>query len=243
MIRMLMMITLATGLLVGCGSEEPQAEKPEAPSYEPDVDQPLGGPDLSNWKFSGYTNRNHWQIGTAKLDPDDPKKLIVESGGTDLVSAGIVGANIHTKEAYGDAHVELDVMIPAESNSGIFLMGEYEIQVLDDPGADAASPSDMDNGAVVGVSPPKTLVQLEPGTWHHFEIYYRAPRFDGDGNKTEPAEVTSVAIDGQVVQEGVVVNDVTPSNLTGEQSPRGPLMLQGAEGPVAFRNIKITPMN
>lgn len=254
MMRNVVWIGLVCGMLIGCsGSEEqkPQAPSPESQSEqaeaeklqakEPEVVRPFNGENLDGWSLSGYVKRSHWQVGKAKVDPNDPKKLIVEPGGDELVSAGIVGANIHTDQKFGDTVIELEVMIPAESNSGIFVMGEYEVQILDDPDADAQSPGDMDNGAIVTVSAPRKLVQLEPGRWHRYVIEYQAPRFDPLGAKTLDAQIRKVAIDGQVVQADVNVPNVTASNLTGEEHTEGPLMLQGAEGPVAFRNITITP--
>lgn len=256
---MSLVVGLMAGLMVGCSPSEPKpAPKPEsgtaaephaAPKPEPVVQtvHPFNGKDLEGWTLSGYVKRSHWQVGAAKVDPSDPKKLIVEpaSGGGDLVSAGIVGANIHTNQKFGDARIELDVMIPAESNSGVFVMGEYEVQILDDPKADASpgyAPSNMDNGAVVTVKAPKQLVKLEPGKWHHYVIEYQAPRYDTTGAKTLNAKIVSVTIDGQLVQQEVDIPGVTASNLTGEEHREGPLMLQGAEGPVAFRNISITPL-
>ncbi|QNN22414.1 DUF1080 domain-containing protein [Planctomycetales bacterium ZRK34] len=251
------MFGLIVGLMVGCSPSEQSAESKStpdqnaeaapaaapAPKPEPVTVHPFNGKDLEGWTLSGYVKRSHWQVGTAKVDPSDPKKLIVEPGGSDLVSAGIVGANIHTDQKFGDARIELDVMIPAESNSGVFVMGEYEVQILDDPKANVDSPSDMDSGAIVTVSPPKKLIKLEPGQWHHYVIEYQAPRFDPTGAKMLDAQIRKVVINDQVVQAEVNVPNVTASNLTGEEHTEGPLMLQGAEGPVAFRNISITPLN
>lgn len=202
---------------------------------------PFNGRDTTGWRFAGHVKRNHWTVGAASLDPADPKKLVAAPGGSDLVSPGIVGANIVTEQSFGDAVIELDVMIPAESNSGIFVMGEYEVQVLDDPAAKADAPTNMDSGAIVGVSPPRTLVPLKAGAWHHYVIDFAAPRFDAAGKKIAEARFMRISIDGQVVQENVTVAEPTPSNLTGEEHPTGPLMLQGAEGPVAYRNIVVTP--
>ncbi len=73
-------------------------------------------------------------------------------------------------------------------------------------------------------------------------IDFRAPRFDADGKKTANARFVKVTLNGQVIQENVEMEQQTPGGLVGKERPQGPLMFQGNHGPVAFRNIKISPL-
>jgi hypothetical protein len=71
-------------------------------------------------------------------------------------------------------------------------------------------------------------------------IDFQAPRFEGD-KKTANARFLKVVLNGQVIHENVEMKGPTPSGVTGKEAPTGPLMFQGDHGPVAFRNIKVTP--
>jgi hypothetical protein len=231
----LLLPIVCAALLCGCDQAPPSA--PPAPV------RPLNGKDFSGWKFEGRVKRNFWKIGTAEVDPANAKTLIVKDGGAEAVSAGIVGADLRTEQEFGDALIELEFMVPPGSNSGVFVMGEYELQILDDPKVDPAKPGNMDQGALVRTVAPRVLAAGTPGQWQTYRIDYQAPRFDAAGNKTRNARLLSVAVNGQVVHENLDVPGPTPGGLTGKESPRGPLVLQGSEGPVAFRNVVITPRN
>ncbi len=227
-------LILATCLvaLIGCTASQPTATSPQAVSL-------FNGRDLSGWVPEGRVKRNFWKVGTAAVDPANPKKLIVTPGGSDLVTAGIVGADLRTERTFGDAIIELDFMLPRDSNSGIFLMGEYELQTSHDAPGD---PPDMKLGAIVRTAPPLTQVNITPGDWNHYSIEYRAPRFDAAGRKTANLRIVRITLNGGVVQRDLDVAGPTPGGLTEKEHPTGPLILQGSEGPAAFRNITVTPM-
>jgi hypothetical protein len=72
-------------------------------------------------------------------------------------------------------------------------------------------------------------------------IEFRAPRFDGDGKKTANARLVKIVLNGRVIHENLELAGPTPSGVTGKEHARGPIMFQGNHGPVAFRNIRITP--
>ena len=71
-------------------------------------------------------------------------------------------------------------------------------------------------------------------------IDFQAPRFE-DGKKTANAKFVKVTLNDQVIHENVEMKGPTPSCLTGQEAPTGPIMFQGDHGPVTFRNIKVTP--
>ena len=98
-----------------------------------------------------------------------------------------------------------------------------------------------DIGAIYGVRPPTNPPYRAPGQWNTFRIDFQAPRFDGAGKKIASAKFIKVELNGKVIHENVEVPAPTRSALTGKERPAGPLMLQGDHGPVAYRNLRITP--
>ena len=202
--------------------------------------EPFNGKDLAGWKTKGK-KEGFWKVGTAKLDPANPSNLIVEPGGNELVNAGAHGVDLYSDFTYGDAVITLEVMVPKGSNSGIYVHGEYEIQVLDSFGK--TNPGKGDMGGIYGAQAPKDPVYKKPGEWSTYEIHWQAPKFDAGGAKTANAKFLKVILNGKVIHENVEMNDKTPGGVDNKEKPKGPLMFQGNHGPVAFRNIRITPLN
>ncbi|MBI1368646.1 MAG: DUF1080 domain-containing protein [Planctomycetes bacterium] len=201
----------------------------------------FNGHDTSGWKTKPHRkNASHWVVGSASIDTKDPRELAVDPKGNELINAPGYGQDLYTEQSFGDCTVELDVMVPRGSNSGIYLMGEYEVQVLDSfDQQDHPGVGDM--GAIYGIRPPTHPKYKQPGEWNHFVIEFKAPRFDAAGNKTSNALFLRVTLNGQTIHENVEAPGPTTSALTGKESPAGPLMLQGDHGAVSFRNIIITP--
>ena len=131
-------------------------------------------------------------------------------------------------------------MVPKGSNSGIYLHGEYEVQVLDSYGRTKLGMGDM--GAIYGAQPPKVNACRKPGEWQKYVIYFKAPSFGADGKKTGNARFIKVELNGKVLHENVEMKGPTPSGVKGKEAATGPIMFQGDHGPVAYRNIRITPM-
>jgi hypothetical protein len=209
------------------------------------VIQPFNGVDLKGWKFKGPASRSKWVVGRATLDEKDARKLSVikippqASGGgaaRELINAG-TSVDLYTEEKFGDCTIEVEFMIPKGSNSGVYLIGEYEVQILDSYGKKKVGPGDM--GGLYTTAAPKVNACKKPGEWQKFVIDFQAPRFDG-AKKVANAKFLKVTLNGQVIHENVEMKKQTPGGLTGKEVPTGPLMFQGNHGPVAFRNIKIT---
>jgi len=201
---------------------------------------PFNGKDTSGWKFKANAEKSKWVAGYATLADDNPKALKVVGSGegpAQLVNAS-TGVDIYTEETYGDATISLDVMVPQGSNSGVYVLGEYEVQILDSYGKEKAGPGDI--GGLYGAAAPRKNAAKKPGEWQTMEIVFEAPKFDGD-KKVANARFVKVTLNGEVIHENVEMKGPTPSGVTGKEAPKGPLMFQGDHGPVAFRNIKITP--
>ena len=150
------------------------------------------------------------------------------------------GVDIYTEEKFGDCTVKLEFLITKGSNSGVYLMGEYEVQIADSfakPPRRGLTQGDM--GAIYSATAPSLNASGVPGTWQTYEIEFVAPKFDANGNRTAKAKFNKVILNGVLVQENVEVEGSTGGGVTGKEHPTGPLMLQGNHGPVAFRNIEI----
>lgn len=200
--------------------------------------EPINGIDLSGWKTKGEASKSHWTLGTASLKPTDPAQIEVTPGGKELINSSGGGVDLYTEQKFGDVHLELEVMVPRGSNSGIYLMGEYEIQVFDSFGKER--PTQQDMGAIYSASVPKLNAAKPPGEWQKYEIDFVAPKFDGD-KRTSSARFVKVVLNGETIQENVEMKGPTPGGLSGKESATGPLLFQGDHGAVAYRGIKITP--
>ena len=203
------------------------------------LQEPFNGKDLTGWKFKGAAEKSKWRAGKAALDPADPKKLVVTEGG-ELVNAGGQGVDAYCEAKFGDILLEIEVMVPKGSNSGIYMMGEYEVQVFDSFGKEKMGMGDM--GALYSASAPKKNACKAPGEWQKFVIDFRAPKFDADGKKSANAVFVKIELNGEIIQENVELKGPTPGGITGKESATGPIMFQGDHGPVAFRAIKATPV-
>ena len=149
------------------------------------------------------------------------------------------GVDIYTTEKFGDCTVKVEFLVLKGGNSGVYLMGEYEVQIADT----FAKPSDRlgqgDVGAIYSAAAPSRNAAGVPGTWQSFEIEFVAPKFDAQGNKTANAVFKKITLNGVVVQENVEVQGPTGGGLTMKEAATGPLMFQGDHGLIAFRNVEI----
>lgn len=205
---------------------------------------PFNGKDLSDWKTKPRgKNTDRWSVGIAAVNPEKQNELIVKEGSGEMVNTPSKSKgkslDIYSTFVHGDAKIELELMVPKGSNSGIYLHGEYEIQVLDSYGRTKLGMGDM--GAIYGAKPPAVNACKKPGEWQKYEILFHAPKFK-DGKKVKNAHIDKVILNGKVIQENVELPKPTPGGLTGKEKAEGPIMFQGDHGPVAYRNIKISPL-
>ncbi|MDG2201702.1 MAG: ThuA domain-containing protein [Phycisphaerales bacterium] len=152
---------------------------------------------------------------------------------------------------HGDAEVHVEFMVPEGSNSGVYLQGRYEIQILDSHGK--AEPRHDDCGGIYQRwdesrephgyegTPPRVNAARRPFQWQSYDIIFRAPRFDAEGVKISNARFERVVHNGQVLHEDVELSGPTRGGFA-DEVPVGPLRLQGDHGPVAYRNVRIRPL-
>ena len=209
-----------------------------------------GGRSFALWA----DDRRGWSIaGEAKLDPEQGKRLTpVEGEGVFFCPGG--GANLVTRERYRDVELWLEFMIAERSNSGVKLNGLYEIQIIDSHAATELR-GDHCGGiyprgealpryhTIDAGTPPRSNAAKPAGVWQTLEIDFRSPRFDAAGEKVKNALFEHVALNGKVIHKRV--EQATPTGgawRLEKEVARGPLLLQGDHGPVAFRRVKIRPL-
>ena len=185
-----------------------------------------------------------WGLRNVELDRAEPKRFRIDDGNGALVNSGDSPSAYVSKQEFGDCKLHLGFMLPEGGNSGVYLMGRYEVQLLDS--SNVREPGFGDCGGIYRGetwpgSPPRYNGFREAGEWHELDLEFQAPRFDANGKKTRDARFVRVMIDGKVVQQNVRVPEPTLGALAKEEVPLGPLLLQGDHGPVAFRDIRVQP--
>lgn len=203
----------------------------------------FNGKDLDNWQVNGDKAKSKWAVGKAKISAQDSKQLVAEKGQGEMINLTPKhgeSLDIFSSQKFGDCRIEVQLMVPGGSNSGVYVMGEYEIQVLDSWGREKMGNGDM--GAIYGASPPPVNACLRPGQWQKYVIEWQAPKFDASGAKTQNARFLKVELNGKLLHENLEMKQQTPGGVVGKEVPAGPLMFQGNHGPVAFRNIIVTPL-
>ncbi len=218
--------------------ERPMAPVAAAPAMTAPIPAPTGatvlfdGRDLSQW---------------SKADGADAAWRLVPGGAMEVVRGA---GGIRTRASFGDVHVHVEWASPAPAegtdqdrgNSGVFLMGRYEVQVLDS--YQAVTYADGAAGSIYGQFPPRVNVSRAPGEWQSFDIEFRRPRFDAAGGLVAPARMT-VRHNGVVVHADVALLGPTSHRVRAPYEAHEdalPISLQDHGHPVRFRNIWVRPL-
>ncbi len=129
-----------------------------------------------------------------------------------------------TNKKFQDFKLHVEVKYPTGSNSGIYLRGRYEVQVVDKNDKD---PLDLLFGAIYGFLPPSQLLS-QPNEWQDVDV-------------TLIGRTVTVAIDGKVVICNRNIPGITGGAIDSKEATPCPILLQGDHGPISYRNITITP--
>jgi hypothetical protein len=202
--------------------------KPEDKVAVKSVPAPRGAVVLFDGK--GLDNWESRDGGVAKWKLLDDG--VMQAGGGDIV----------TKQKFdGSFKLHVEFRVPYEprgkgqdrGNSGVYLQGRYEVQVLDSYGLESKA---NDCGAIYGVAAPKVNACKAPTVWQSYDIEFTAPKC-ADGKKVEPARVT-VYHNGVKIHDDVkITTDNTTAGLGGDPCTPGPILLQDHGHPVQYRNI------
>lgn len=185
-------------------------------------------------------NLDNW----TKRDGKTPSEWKLLDGGIMQVHGG----HLVSKQKFDGRfklHVEFRVPYQPDrkgqdrGNSGVYVQGRYEVQILDSYGVERVNAQDC--GAIYEISAPLKNVCKAPTVWQCYDIEFTSPRCK-DGKKVEPARMT-VYHNGVKVQDDVAIPvDNTRSGLGGDPCTPGPIMLQDHRDPVQFRNVWLLPL-
>ncbi len=234
-----------TPVLPGIGFKVHGSERPQPPVITPPTPStqsaPGAPPSDAVVLFDGATV-NGW----VSCRDGSPAGWKAEEGVLHVVPGT---GDIRTLAEFGDCQLHIEFAAPTEvrgesqgrGNSGVFLMGLYEIQVLDC--YDNPTYADGTTGAIYGQYPPLVNACRKPGEWQCYDIIWVAPKFDGD-TLVSPARVT-VMFNGVVLHHDTVLQGPTQHRTLAHyepQPPVGPLTLQDHGDLVRFRNIWYRPL-
>ncbi len=186
------------------------------------------GTDLSGWKSRWSGNTPDWKVEDG----------IATVGHEDIVS----------DYQFSDAHIHVEFRIPdmpdctgqAKGNSGVYVHGCYEIQVLDSYGIE--NPHNDDCSGIYSIQAPLCNACLPAEEWQTYDIIFRAPRFNQYGEIAEDGRITLLQ-NGIVVHNNFILPSVTPGGITeNRRVAKGPLMLQDHGNAVSFRNVWVMPL-
>ncbi len=213
--------------------------------------------DLMKDTLAEFREVQHWRGVSEVSAVADKCEFEVKGEGKILVNSTTKDKTLPylmTKEEFGDVKIELEFMVPKGSNAGVYVMGRYEIQILDSFGREKFGSGDL-GGLYQRWDPnrpkarqgyegtaPKVNAAKTPGEWQTMEIVFRAPRFDESGKKLKDATFEKVLVNGQLVQENVATSGPTQSAPFEGDAKAGPIAIQGDHGPIAIRSYKVTPL-
>ena len=263
---LVLMVTSAAAPSLIAGQQQPPAAQPPAPTgYKdtpmqpngkwhihdddrprPDVVKPgpfvgLPAPEDAIVLLGGGTDLSKWQM----QDGGGPVTWPIQGG---VLSSG--KGFIRTKQDdFTDYQLHVEFATPSDvkgnsqgrGNSGVFLNGVFEIQVLDS--YNNKSYADGQASAMYGQYPPLVNASRPPGEWQSYDIFFSGPRFNGD--KLEKPAVVTVLHNGVLVHNARAFWGPTAHKLNPPYQPsnaKGPIGLQDHGNPVRFRNIWIRPL-
>jgi hypothetical protein len=209
---------------------------------------------LSSKDFTGWLKpTGEWTVASAVSLGTASATNFVVAPGMGIIVNGLKGKTINlvTEAEFGDVEAHIEFCIPRRSNSGIYFMGRYEVQVYDSFGVEKDQYPGIECAGIYGRwinkqnvegHSPRVNASRPPGQWQAFDVTFRAPRFDASGKKIANAKFVKVVHNGQVVHADVEVTGPTRAARFEDEKPSGPLMLQGDHGPVAYRNLQVKPV-
>lgn len=237
------LVVIGVMSLAACAQPQQQRDQPQPRAVDPGG--PLKAPSDAVVLFDG-TDMSHWMIaggGPAKCEVRE-SAMACKTGVGDIFS----------KEKFRSAQIHVEFAIPSmpeqkgqlRGNSGVYVQGRYEIQVLDSfnnptyPNGSA--------GALYGQYAPLVNASRPPEQWQTYDIVFRAPKCDSSGNVTEKGRLTLLH-NGVLVQDHVEIQKASGGGSGGSVCDPGPLMLQDHSGfpgapltVMRYRNIWFRPL-
>ena len=170
----------------------------------------FNGKDLTGWKLRKPDGTKSWSVKDGILVND--------------VGGGKHGTDLVTEQKFRDFVLRYEYRIPKGANSGVYLRGRHEIQIMDD--YDRGTPSGGGNGAIYRLAPAAKFASKKVGEWQTVEA-------------TIKGDKVSVILNGEKIHDNVTVDRATGGELDKNLDQPGPIMLQGDHGSIEFRKIEI----
>jgi hypothetical protein len=163
----------------------------------------------------GKSDMNEWTaIG--------PNQWTVTKG---VLTSAKSGSNLMTKKTFEDFKLHVEFRYPKGSNSGVYLRGRYEVQIVDSKGME---PWNDEFSAIYGFLPANEMVAKDAGEWQTYDI-------------TLVGRMVTIIANGKTVISLATIPGITGGAIDSKEGMPGPIMIQGDHGPIEFRNIQITP--
>jgi hypothetical protein len=191
------------------GKRAPLLLSTKAPAWDAPVTM-FDGKTLAGWKLRDVKKKNGWAVVNGELAVVNPKD------NADLVS----------ERSFQDMKLHIEFNVEPKSNSGVYLRGRYEVQILDNPDPKTALDSHGCGGVYSRIA-PKVVAAKPAGEWQTYDITFVGRQI-------------TVVLNGTTIVDGVV-EGITGGALNPFEGEPGPLMLQGDHGKVRFRNVVVTP--
>lgn len=164
----------------------------------------IGKSDMNEWHTQGA---NQWTVKDGVLTSDKS------------------GSNLISNKTFHDFKLHVEFKYPKGSNSGVYLRGRYEVQIVDSKGI---FPWNDQFSAIYGFLPPNVMAAKDPGEWQSYDI-------------TLVGRTVTVIANGTTVICSSVIPGITGGALDSKEGEAGPILIQGDHGPIEYRNIIITP--
>ena len=161
------------------------------------------GTDLKGWHTNGP---NQWRVEDGNM------------------KSPASGSNIISDQVFNDFKLHIEFRYPKGSNSGVYLRGRYEIQIVDSKGMEASRDY---LGAIYGFIAPHEMLAKDAGEWQSYDV-------------TLVGRLVTLAVNGKPVICSQEIPGITGGALNSQEGEPGPIMMQGDHGPIEYRNILIT---
>jgi Domain of Unknown Function (DUF1080) len=184
------------------GIRAPSLWRTSEPSWGEQI-KLFNGTDLKGWHTNG---NNQWKV---------------ENG---IMISPASGSNIISDQVFNDFKLHIEFRYPKGSNSGVYLRGRYEIQIVDSKGMQASRDY---LGAIYGFIAPHEMLARDAGEWQSYDV-------------TLIGRLVTLAVNGKTVICSQEIPGITGGALNSKEGEPGPIMMQGDHGPIEFRNILIT---
>ncbi len=230
-----------SGSLVAASSIDPPEPAVVTPGSVPEAAPPTPAPSDAIVLFDGVS-LDKWQLQEGKPAPWTAEG---KTGGAMTVKPD--SGSIVSRQSFGSAQIHIEFATPMKvdgegqgrGNSGVYIQGRYELQVLD-----SFNNSTYPNGqcgAIYGQSEPLVNACRGPGQWQTYDIIFHAAKFSTLGERTQQARVT-VLHNGVLIQDNSVIDGPTGGAINKEADAPGPIMLQDHGNLTRFRNVWVRPL-